>query len=163
MSEQVATTEERVEKLQGLGSARKRVEDARFTQGKGNYVDDIKLPGMVFGDFVRSPYGHARIKGIVTVGDGEHRVESATESDAQLRVVLDRTPFYGESGGQVGDSGEIVTAAATFEVERTEKDGSLIVHFGNVKRGTLSHCACRPTVHRCPVPAGWHRTRRRRM
>ena len=55
---------ERVEKLQGLGSSRKRVEDARFTQGKGNYVDDIKLPGMLFGDFVRSPYGHARIKSI---------------------------------------------------------------------------------------------------
>ena len=47
-----------------LGSARKRVEDARFTQGKGNYVDDIKLDGMLFGDFVRSPYGHARIKSI---------------------------------------------------------------------------------------------------
>ena len=65
MSEQAAaTTEERIEKLQGLGCARKRVEDARFTQGKGNYVDDVKLPGMVFGDFVRSPYGHARIAGI---------------------------------------------------------------------------------------------------
>ena len=59
-----ANTKERVEKLQGLGSSRKRVEDARFTQGKGNYVDDIKLPGMLFGDFVRSPYGHARIKSI---------------------------------------------------------------------------------------------------
>ncbi len=57
-------TKERIEKLQGLGSSRKRVEDARFTQGKGNYVDDIKLPGMLFGDFVRSPYGHARIKSI---------------------------------------------------------------------------------------------------
>ncbi|MEN8198228.1 MAG: carbon monoxide dehydrogenase, partial [Pseudomonadota bacterium] len=64
MSEQAPTTEERVEKLQGLGCSRKRVEDARFTQGKGNYVDDIKMPGMVFGDFVRSPYGHARIKSI---------------------------------------------------------------------------------------------------
>jgi carbon-monoxide dehydrogenase large subunit len=55
---------ERAEKLQGLGSSRKRVEDARFTQGKGRYVDDMKLPGMLFGDFVRSPYGHARIKSI---------------------------------------------------------------------------------------------------
>ena len=58
------TREKRVEKLQGLGSSRKRVEDARFTQGKGNFVDDIKLPGMLFGDFVRSPYGHARVKAI---------------------------------------------------------------------------------------------------
>jgi carbon-monoxide dehydrogenase large subunit len=55
---------ERAEKLQGLGCARRRVEDARFIQGKGNYVDDIKLPGMLFGDFVRSPYGHARIRSI---------------------------------------------------------------------------------------------------
>ena len=66
MNDQVATPEERAGKLQGLGSSRKRVEDARFTQGKGNYVDDIKMPGMLFGDFVRSPYGHARIKSINT-------------------------------------------------------------------------------------------------
>ncbi len=64
MNEQTPPATERAEKLQGLGSARKRVEDARFTQGKGNYVDDIKLPGMLFGDFVRSAYGHARIKSI---------------------------------------------------------------------------------------------------
>jgi carbon-monoxide dehydrogenase large subunit len=64
MTEQAPTTQERVAKLQGLGCSRKRVEDARFTQGKGNYVDDIKMPGMLFGDFVRSPYGHARIKSI---------------------------------------------------------------------------------------------------
>jgi carbon-monoxide dehydrogenase large subunit len=54
----------RSDKLQGLGCSRKRVEDARFTQGKGRYVDDMKLPGMLFGDFVRSPYGHARVKSI---------------------------------------------------------------------------------------------------
>jgi aerobic carbon-monoxide dehydrogenase large subunit len=51
----------RAEKLEGLGCKRKRVEDIRFTQGKGDYVDDLKLPGMVFGDFVRSPHAHARV------------------------------------------------------------------------------------------------------
>lgn len=66
MNDQTPTRDERVAKLQGTGSSRKRVEDARFTQGKGNYVDDIKLDGMLFGDFVRSPYGHARIKSINT-------------------------------------------------------------------------------------------------
>ena len=55
---------ERTEKLQGMGCKRKRVEDIRFTQGKGSYVDDLKLPGMLFGDFVRSPHAHARIKSI---------------------------------------------------------------------------------------------------
>ncbi len=66
MTAHTPTIAERAEKLQGLGCKRKRVEDARFTQGKGNYVDDLKLPGMLFGDFVRSPYGHARIKSIDT-------------------------------------------------------------------------------------------------
>ena len=60
----VAPAAEREKSLCGVGSARKRKEDARFIQGKGNYVDDLKLPGMLFGDFVRSPYGHARIKSI---------------------------------------------------------------------------------------------------
>ncbi len=65
MSEaQEMTHEEREATLGGVGTARKRKEDLRFIQGKGNYVDDIKLPGMVFGDFVRSPYAHARIKSI---------------------------------------------------------------------------------------------------
>ncbi|MCY4302474.1 MAG: aerobic carbon-monoxide dehydrogenase large subunit [Aestuariivita sp.] len=57
---------ERSEKLNGLGCSRKRVEDARFTQGKGNYVDDIKLDGMLSGDFVRSPYAHAKVVNIST-------------------------------------------------------------------------------------------------
>ncbi len=59
-----AERSDRTEKLEGLGCKRKRVEDIRFTQGKGNYVDDLKLPGMVFGDFVRSPHAHARIVSI---------------------------------------------------------------------------------------------------
>ena len=58
--------EERAAALGGMGSKRKRVEDARFTQGKGNYVDDLKFPGMLHGDFVRSPYAHARVKSINT-------------------------------------------------------------------------------------------------
>src|SRR6516165_2859167 len=60
----VPSSADRAEKLQGLGCKRRRVEDARFIQGKGNYVDDLKLPGMLYGDFARSPYGHARIKKI---------------------------------------------------------------------------------------------------
>ena len=60
------TAAERSEKLQGMGCRRKRVEDVRFTQGRGNYVDDLKLPGMLYGDLVRSPYGHARVKSIDT-------------------------------------------------------------------------------------------------
>jgi aerobic carbon-monoxide dehydrogenase large subunit len=52
--------------IQGLGHSRKRVEDGRFIQGRGNYIDDLKLPGMLYLDIVRSPYAHARIKSIKT-------------------------------------------------------------------------------------------------
>ncbi|MEB4593242.1 aerobic carbon-monoxide dehydrogenase large subunit [Candidatus Thiothrix sp. Deng01] len=50
--------------IQGIGCSRKRKEDPRFVQGKGNYVDDVKMTGMVYADIVRSPYAHARIKSI---------------------------------------------------------------------------------------------------
>jgi len=48
----------------GMGHARKRVEDARFIRGAGHYIEDINLPGQLWLDIVRSPYAHARIKGI---------------------------------------------------------------------------------------------------
>jgi aerobic carbon-monoxide dehydrogenase large subunit len=50
----------------GMGHSIKRKEDGRFIQGKGNYVDDVNLPGMVFGHMVRSPFAHARIKSVNT-------------------------------------------------------------------------------------------------
>ncbi|MEM7525691.1 MAG: aerobic carbon-monoxide dehydrogenase large subunit, partial [Pseudomonadota bacterium] len=66
MNYMTPSLEERSEKLKGLGCSRKRVEDARFTQGKGTYIDDIVQPGMLYGDFVRSPYAHARVVSIDT-------------------------------------------------------------------------------------------------
>ncbi len=50
----------------GMGHSMKRKEDPRFIRGQGHYVDDIKLPGMVHLDIVRSPYAHAKIKAIHT-------------------------------------------------------------------------------------------------
>ncbi|TYC65725.1 carbon-monoxide dehydrogenase large subunit [Stappia sp. BW2] len=61
MNDMTPTREQREAALEGMGCKRKRVEDIRFTQGKGQYVDDLKLPGMVFGDFVRSSHAHAKI------------------------------------------------------------------------------------------------------
>src|ERR1700733_14708509 len=61
MNDMTPTREQREAKLEGMGCKRKRVEDGRFTQGKGNYVDDLKLPGMLHSDFVRSPHAHARV------------------------------------------------------------------------------------------------------
>jgi len=64
MNAPVKTPEERKADLQGMGDSRLRKEDARFIQGKGQYCDDIKLPGMLHMDIVRSPVAHGRIKRI---------------------------------------------------------------------------------------------------
>ncbi|MBV8813237.1 MAG: carbon monoxide dehydrogenase, partial [Verrucomicrobia bacterium] len=50
----------------GMGHSVRRKEDLRFIQGKGTFVDDVHLPGMVYGQMVRSPYAHARITAIRT-------------------------------------------------------------------------------------------------
>jgi carbon-monoxide dehydrogenase large subunit len=55
----MAVTEDRL-----FGKSIKRREDPRFITGRGQYVDDLKLPGMTYAAFVRSPHAHARIKSI---------------------------------------------------------------------------------------------------
>jgi carbon-monoxide dehydrogenase large subunit len=64
----------------GMGHSVKRKEDLRFVQGKGTYVEDVHLPGMVYGQMVRSPYAHARIKAI--------RTEEARKLPGVLAVII---------------------------------------------------------------------------
>lgn len=52
------------EKSQGVGSSVRRVEDRRFLEGKGEYLADLNIPGMVDLAFLRSPVAHARLKGV---------------------------------------------------------------------------------------------------
>lgn len=53
-------------------------------------------------------------------------------------VVLDRTPFYAEGGGQVGELGEIRTETGVFEVQDTKKSGQAIIHYGVVTMGEIN-------------------------
>ena len=61
-----------------------RKEDARFLRGKGNYVDDIKLPGMLHGAVLRSPHAHARIRSIDTSAAEAHPKVKAVVTGATL-------------------------------------------------------------------------------
>ncbi len=64
---------------------------------------------------------------------------SSIQTGQEGLVVLDKTPFYGESGGQVGDNGQIIASGAVFEVSDTQKQGgNLFLHKGKVLSGTLS-------------------------
>ena len=53
-------------------------------------------------------------------------------------IVLDRTPFYAEGGGQVGELGEIRSATGVFEVQDTKKSGQAIIHYGVVTMGEIN-------------------------
>lgn len=63
-------------------------------------------------------------------------VDSLSEGDEGL-IVLDRTPFYAESGGQVGDTGVLTSDNGIFEVQDTKKSGGAIVHQGLVTMGQI--------------------------
>lgn len=80
----------------------------------------------------------AEVKGIIVDdGDDGRAVAKLPASDAVVRVVLDKTPFYGEGGGQVGDTGMLEADGVLFKVENTQKSGELFVHSGQLVRGEL--------------------------
>ena len=82
----------------------------------------------------------ALVKGII-IGKpkADHLVGSVKSSQTteMTRIVLDRSPFYGESGGQLGDFGLLVNAKGTFEVTDTQRSGELIIHYGSMLSGEL--------------------------
>ena len=64
-----------------------RKEDARFLRGKGNYVDDFVLPGMLHGAVLRSPYAHARLVSIDTSAAEAHPRSSGGDHRRSARDV----------------------------------------------------------------------------
>ncbi|MGD8570497.1 MAG: alanine--tRNA ligase [Gammaproteobacteria bacterium] len=83
-------------------------------------------------------YDHVEDQGKVTYLFAEgNAVDSLAEGEKGI-VVLDRTPFYAESGGQVGDQGVLETANAVFEVQDTQKQHDVYTHIGVVKSGKLN-------------------------
>lgn len=69
------------------------------------------------------------------IADGK-AVESAS-AGAKVQVVLDQTPFYAESGGQIGDRGYLSGENLLVRIEDVKKEANLFVHFGHIERGTL--------------------------
>ncbi len=107
----MAVSEEQV--IRGIGHSVKRFEDARFLRGKGNYFDDITLPGMLHLEFLRSPYAHARItsidtsaaaavEGVVAVVTGELLAQHnlawmpTLSGDTQAVLATDKVRFQGQ-------------------------------------------------------------------
>src|SRR3954447_1522397 len=101
-------------KVCGMGHRMKRKEDPRFIQGRGRYVDDVKLPNMVYMDIVRSPYAHAKIlkidasealatPGVIAVITGEDLKKAGNlhwmptlMSDTQMVLPIDKVVYYAQ-------------------------------------------------------------------
>ena len=78
--------------------------------------------------------GQGKVLQILVNGEPVERLEAGQDGV----IVLDETPFYAESGGQVGDSGKLVSAEASFEVSDTQKAGKGIAHVGQLRLGQLA-------------------------
>ena len=79
----------------------------------------------------------ARVLGIFRQQDGDLAAVEVLNEDGEGIVLLDRTPFYAESGGQIGDQGQLVSSKARFDVVDTRKGGDQFLHDGRVTEGTL--------------------------
>ncbi|ELA5874160.1 alanine--tRNA ligase [Escherichia coli] len=82
-------------------------------------------------------YDHLELNGKVTALFVDGKAVDAVNAGQEAVVVLDQTPFYAESGGQVGDKGELKGANFSFAVEDTQKYGQAIGHIGKLATGSL--------------------------
>ena len=99
--------------IRGIGHSVKRKEDARFIRGKGTYIDDIHLPGMLHMAILRSPFAHAKINGVdtsraaavdgviaVVTGDlmAQHNLAwmPTMSGDTQAVLATDKVRFQGQ-------------------------------------------------------------------
>ncbi|MEH2080843.1 MAG: alanine--tRNA ligase [Nostoc sp.] len=79
------------------------------------------------------PATTAKVEAILVNGVSQEEAEAGTE----VQIILDKTPFYAESGGQIGDRGYISGDGIVIRVEDVKKESDFFVHFGRIERGTL--------------------------
>jgi alanyl-tRNA synthetase len=75
----------------------------------------------------------AKIEVLLVAGVSEEAAEAGTE----VQIVLDKTPFYAESGGQIGDKGYISGDGVLVRIEDVKKESDFFIHFGKIERGTI--------------------------
>ena len=88
-------------------------------------------------DLAKYAGGELKAKILGWAVDGSYATDGELSSGDEAAIVLDRTNFYAESGGQVGDAGRIVTETGVFAVRDTQRNGDSILHVGVVESGTI--------------------------
>ncbi|MDB9338375.1 MULTISPECIES: alanine--tRNA ligase [Cyanophyceae] len=79
------------------------------------------------------PVGTANVEAILIDGIAQEEAEAGTE----IQIVLNQTPFYAESGGQIGDKGYISGDGVVVRVEDVKRESDFFIHFGRIERGTI--------------------------
>ncbi len=122
-----------------LKEQKKRSRDARKNAGADAWISEsTDLSDLAKTEFLGYDTLETDSKLLAIVKDGE-RVESISEGETAI-IVLDKTPFYAESGGQVGDTGKITAEGFSAEVDDTTKDtsGNIFLHAVTVTSGTIT-------------------------
>ncbi|MDP0164174.1 alanine--tRNA ligase [Glaesserella parasuis] len=107
-------------------------------QASSNFGTDYNYVIKVDGSTEFNGYEVTECEATVVALFSNGKAVEAIQSGENAVVVLDRTAFYGESGGQVGDSGVIASEICNFEVNDTQKYGQVFGHIGQLASGTLS-------------------------
>jgi len=105
--------------------------------GQFNPIKNTKLDLAVVSEFVG--YQQSALDGakVLALFHDSKPVKQLNPGDDAI-IVLDRTPFYAESGGQVGDQGTLSTPSALFQVHSTQKQGEAFLHIGTLVNGKIS-------------------------
>ncbi|MEL6440631.1 MAG: alanine--tRNA ligase [Cyanobacteria bacterium J06621_8] len=67
----------------------------------------------------------------------EGKTVETAEADTEIKLILNNTPFYGESGGQIGDRGELAGDNFSIKIRDVQKESGFFIHYGKVARGTI--------------------------
>lgn len=128
---------ERDLEIDEVGFEREMEAQRRRARDAGKFAVDynsiVKVEGETQFDGYNATAGQGQI--IAIYKDGE-QVDEVLEGDEAL-IVLNQTPFYAESGGQIGDTGLFKNETGIFEVQDTKKSGGAFVHQGIVTMGSL--------------------------
>ena len=104
------------------------------SQFGSDYSANLQVEGETIFSGYEQLVDQSRVLALFHEGEAVERLEAGQSGV----VVLDQTPLYAESGGQVGDHGRLETTSARFEVQDTQKQGAAITHIGNVTEGVLA-------------------------
>ena len=132
-----AVCRERNIKVDAAGFEAAMEEQRRRARESSGFGADYNAMIRVDGASEFKGYDHLELNGKVTALFIDGKAVDSVSAGQEAVVILDQTPFYAESGGQVGDKGELKGAGFSFAVSDTQKYGQAIGHIGKVASGTL--------------------------